>query len=61
MQRQDKPLVLLYTFIYSPKDLNSVAHNYRVILIPRLLLKVDLYLFPGSVQIFEKQNREFHW
>lgn len=26
-QRQDKPLVLLYIFIYSLKDLNALAHN----------------------------------
>lgn len=27
MQRQDKPPVLIYTFVFSLKNLNPVAHN----------------------------------
>lgn len=46
MQRQDNPLVLLYTFIYSPKDLNSVAHNYRVIFNSQVAFKSRLLSIP---------------
>lgn len=55
MQRQDKPPVLIYTFIFFLKNLNPVAHN---IFNSQVAFKIRFLSIPGSVKIFEKQNGE---
>lgn len=62
MQRGKTSHRFWFYFHLFSKGFNSMLKllTQLIFLIPRLLLKWDFYLFPGSVQIFEKQNGELY-